>query len=127
MGRKDFDIDDLIKGQEERESRAEASKNSETAAPKVGKTYIGLVEKYFSGLKVAAVVLEDSLSVGDVIEIGDDDNAIRQRVESMQIERENVEEAHAGDSVGILVHCPVERGAAVYKINKQLRSNGFQN
>lgn len=118
MGRNDLDIDDLVKGQEERESREENSAPEERPKDKL---YIGTVENYFSKLKVVAVKLEADLSVGDVIEIGDEYNAVRQKVESMQIDRENVEQAHTGDSVGILTRCPVESGTSVYRINRVLQ------
>jgi translation initiation factor IF-2 len=41
---------------------------------------------------------------------------VRQRVSSMQIERKDVGEANAGDSVGIKVDTHVPVGSKVYKL-----------
>jgi len=80
------------------------------------KTRIGSVELFFSKIGVAAIKLEAALKVGDIIEIGDDEEAIRQKVSSMQIDRKEVNEASGGDSVGIKVNHPVRKGSAVYKV-----------
>jgi len=116
MGRKDYDLDDIIKSQEERENREATSKITSDASAESGKVYLGVIEAYFSRLGVAALKLDEELAVGDIIEIGDGEEAIRQRVSSMQINRKDVDSAGKGDSVGILVRCPVKVGTSVYKI-----------
>jgi len=116
MGRKDYDLDDIIKSQEERENREATAKITSDSSAESGKVYLGVIEAYFSRLGVAALKLEESLAVGDIIEIGDEEEAIRQRVSSMQIDRKDVNSAGKGDSVGILVRCPVKVGTSVYKI-----------
>jgi len=111
MAKRNYDLDDVIDNLNEQENRRSSS-NQSTAR---GKVQIGVVEKYYQKLGVAAIKLTDSLSVGDVIEIGDEESAIRQKVESMQINRSNIDSAKAGDSVGILVRCSVKEGEGVYK------------
>jgi hypothetical protein len=114
MKKNNFDLDAVIEEHEERERRrAEKEKTTTTNNAKI---HIGNVEKYFSKLQVAAITLTADLSVGDIIEIGSEEEAIRQKVFSMQIDRKNVEHANSGDSVGIFVKCPVHEGASVYKI-----------
>ncbi|MGC8586643.1 MAG: hypothetical protein ACP5K5_03840 [Candidatus Micrarchaeia archaeon] len=113
MKKKGYDLDSLIKEQEEKEQRVfQASYGQEEAE----KEFIGTVEKYFSKLGVAAIKLDADISLGDIIEIGSKDEAIRQRITSMQIDRNDVSSARKGDSVGILVRCPVKEGEKVYKI-----------
>ncbi len=80
------------------------------------KEEIGVVEDFFDKIGVVAINLAGTLSVGDVIEIGDDEEAVRQKVASMQINRENVESAGEGDSVGIKLKYRVNPGLSVYKI-----------
>jgi translation initiation factor IF-2 len=81
-----------------------------------GRVLIGRVEQFFDRIGVAAVTLSGDLRVGDIIEIGSEEEAVRQRVSSMQIDREDVTEATVGDDVGIkLVHA-VSVGSEVYRI-----------
>ncbi|MEM3838986.1 MAG: hypothetical protein QXF01_00170 [Candidatus Micrarchaeaceae archaeon] len=77
---------------------------------------IGIVEVFFGKISVAAVRLTGQLKVGDLIEIGTEDEAIRQRVSSMQINHSEVGEAGEGDSVGIKLKYKVEAGQQVYKL-----------
>lgn len=82
----------------------------------VKKTLIGKVEQFYSKIGVVAITLSSGLKVGDIIEIGTDEEAVRQRISSMQIEREDVSEASAGESVGIKIKHPVEVNSDVYRI-----------
>ena len=54
--------------------------------------------------------------VGDLIEIGDEYDAIRQRVSSMQVDGNDVQEAGAGDSVGIKLNYKVSEGRDVFRM-----------
>ena len=82
------------------------------------KVFLGTVDHFFEKLRVAAIKLEGSLHVGDIIEIGSDEEAIRQRVASMQIDKNEVDSADEGDDVGVKVIHPVQAGSSVYKINQ---------
>ena len=77
---------------------------------------IGEVEHFFDKINVAAIVLTGPLRAGDTIEIANGAETIRQKVESMQIDRREVSEASGGDSVGIKVATKVARGSIVYRI-----------
>jgi translation elongation factor EF-1alpha len=77
---------------------------------------IGTVEGYYDKIEVVAIKLTGKLSLGDVIEIGDEDDAVRQRVTSMQIDREDVLEADDGDSVGVKLKYKVGEGRTVYRM-----------
>ncbi len=84
---------------------------------RLDKIYIGMVEQFFNKINVVAIKLEGTLKVGDVIEIGTEEDAIRQRISSMQIDRQDIETAYEGDSVGIKLKHKVDQGSNVYKIN----------
>ena len=103
---------DVINSIEEKESAHER--------PEAGseRELIGGVESFFKKINVAAIKLKKSLSTGDIIEIGSEEEAIRQKVVSMQINHEEVSEAHAGDSVGIKVNHPVYEGSEVYRLRR---------
>lgn len=111
------DIDDVVETLNARDTRKiGADRSREIQSRQQGKVRIGSVEAFFDKLGVAAVALEGELKVGDIIEIGTEDDAIRQRVKSMQIDRRDVLVASPGDSVGIKVKCPVQKGSEVCRI-----------
>ncbi len=80
------------------------------------KELVGTVEHYYTKIGVAVINLEGSLSVGDKISIEGATTNIQQTVDSMQVEHETVENAKAGDSVGMKVVDRVRPGDQVYKI-----------
>lgn len=111
---KSSDLDDVIASLEARESRY--AQLPAAAADIKGRILIGTVEQFFGKINVVAVKLSGKLSVGDIIEIGTEEEAIRQRVSSMQIDRQDVQEADDGDSVGIKTKYRVPIGSGVYRI-----------
>jgi len=65
---------------------------------------LGRVTHYFSKIGVAAIeITQDTLSVGDTIHIKGHTSDFTQKVESMQIDGQPVEEATVGQSVGMKV------------------------
>ena len=87
----------------------------ETSLPEEGKL-IGKVTHYFSKIGVAVIELSDTLKVSDTIRIVGGQTDFNQTVESMEIEHEKVQEAKAGDSVGLKVEQKVREGYKVYKV-----------
>jgi len=77
---------------------------------------IGKVTHYFSKIGVAVIELEDTLKVGDTIRIVGGDADFTQTVESMEIEHQKIQEAKAGDKVGLKVEQKVREGYRVYKV-----------
>lgn len=71
---------------------------------------------YFSKVGVAGIKLTDTLRVGDKIRIKGHSTDFEMDVDSMQIEREPVEEANEGDSIGIKVSEPVNHHDKVYLV-----------
>ncbi len=80
------------------------------------RTSIGRVDHFFDKIGVAAIELTGTLRVGDTIEIEGGGDVLRQRVDSMQIDRKDVSEASKGDSIGIKTGRPVHRGSIVYRL-----------
>ena len=79
---------------------------------------IGRVSTYFSHVGVAAIKLSDSLKVGDKIHVKGHTTDFELPVESMQIERDEVEKAKKGDHVGIKVSEKVRPNDRVFLIKK---------
>jgi len=78
---------------------------------------IGTVLDYFAKIGVVAFrVEEDGLKVGDTIHIKGHTSDFSVQVNSMQIDREAIEEAKVGDDVGIKVKERARKGDAIYKV-----------
>lgn len=82
------------------------------------KTPVGKISHFFPKISVAVVEVTAPLKVGDKIEIGGKTEPFEQTVNSMQIEHKNIDEAKAGDSVGMKVDKPVKAGDDVFKITE---------
>ncbi len=76
---------------------------------------IGEVNDFFARPVVAGIALTATLKVGDKIHIKGHTTDIEFTVDSMQINNANVEQAKAGDDVGIKVSERVRGGDKVYK------------
>lgn len=77
---------------------------------------IGQVSDFFARPVVAGIILTGPLKVGDKIHIKGHTTDLELIVQSMQINNVNVNEAKAGDSVGVKVPDRVRRGDKVYKM-----------
>ena len=77
---------------------------------------IGLVTHYFGKVSVGIIRLSDTLAVGDTIHIKGAHDDITQQVDSMQSEYQDVDQAKAGDEVGIKVTAKVHPNDVVYKV-----------
>ena len=77
---------------------------------------IGVVSDFFAKPVVAGIELTAGLKVGDRIRIKGHTTDLKMTVESMQIDNEAVEEAKAGDSIGVKVTERVRGGDTVYLV-----------
>ena len=77
---------------------------------------IGTVSDFFAHPVVAAIELTASVKVGDKIRIKGHTTDLELTVDSMQIENQSVQEAKAGDSIGVKVPERVRDGDTVYKV-----------
>ena len=79
---------------------------------------IGHVDDFFAHPVVAGTGLTGTLTVGNKIHIKGNTTDMEFTVSSMQIDNTNVEQAKAGDAVGIKVKERVRRGDIVYKVTE---------
>jgi selenocysteine-specific translation elongation factor len=77
---------------------------------------IGTVSDFFAHPVVAAIELTAALKVGDKIRIKGHTTDLELVVKSMQIENTDVNEAKAGDSIGVKVSERVRKHDTVYKV-----------
>ncbi|MHC4149378.1 MAG: translation elongation factor-like protein [Planctomycetota bacterium] len=77
---------------------------------------IGTVSDFFAHPVVAAIELTAGVKVGDKIHFKGHTTDLELVLGSMQIEHEVVEEAKAGDSIGVKVPDRVRKGDTVYKV-----------
>ncbi len=83
----------------------------------LGEAKIGVVTHYFTHLHVAAVkISEGELCNGDEIHILGHTSNFQQVVESMEIDRNPIDVAHHGDTVGLLVIKHAREHDIVYKV-----------
>jgi len=76
---------------------------------------IGKISHFFGKISVGIIELTDALRVGEKVHIKGHTTDFVQTIASMQIEHQNVQEAKAGDSVGIRVDQHVREGDMVYR------------
>jgi putative protease len=77
---------------------------------------IGKITHFYGRPRVGIIELSDVLKIGDTIHIKGHTSDFTQQVLSMQIERADVNEAKAGDLVGIKVDQKVHEHDSVYKV-----------
>jgi selenocysteine-specific translation elongation factor len=78
---------------------------------------VGKVSDFFARPVVAGIDLTGKLKVGDTIHIKGHTTDMEFIVNSMQINNVDVQEARAGDSVGIKVADRVRRGDTIYRVS----------
>ena len=77
---------------------------------------VGKVSDFFARPVVAGIELTATLKVGDKIHITGYTTDMELTVDSMQINNVDVEQAKAGDAIGVKVSERVRRGDTVYKV-----------
>jgi putative protease len=76
---------------------------------------IGDVVHYYTNISVAVIELTAPIKVGEEITIRGTTTSFDQQVKSMQVEHEQVQEAKAGDAIGLKVTDRARKGDIVYK------------
>lgn len=77
---------------------------------------IGEVTHFFTNISVGVIKLSGSLGVGDTVHFKGATTDFEQEVGSMEIDEEKVEEAGAGQSIGLKVNERVREGDEVFKV-----------
>lgn len=85
--------------------------------PKLPAEPIGRVTHYFPHVKAAAVMIErDNIKPGDTLYFKGHTTHFKQKLESLQIERQAVPQAGPGDEVGIQVRFRTREHDLVFKL-----------
>ena len=93
-----------------------SSSKAQTKEEKLGEE-IGKISHYFTKIGVGVIeITKGSLKVGDNIKIKGATTDFEQKIDSMQIEHEKVQEAKAGQSIGLKVKEHVREHDMVYKV-----------
>jgi len=78
---------------------------------------VGEVTHYFPHVKAAAIlILKDSIKVGDKIYIKGHTTDFKEKIVSIQLEHQPIEEGTKGQEIGLLVKNRVRIGDSVYKL-----------
>ncbi len=78
---------------------------------------IGAIAHYYSHLGVGIIKIdEDGLKLGDTVHIKGHTTDFQQTLDSIQIEHKDVQEAKAGDAVGVKLSEHVREHDEVFKV-----------
>lgn len=78
---------------------------------------IGKITHYFDKIKVAAIKLSDTISVGDTIRIvGGEKTDFNQKIVSMQFMGEKIKKGKKGKEVGIRIKEKAREGYKIFKV-----------
>ena len=81
---------------------------------------IGVIIHFFTNVNVAAVkIIAGELKIGDTIHIIGAHTDIKQRIDSMEIDRNPVQMVKAGDDVGIKVNERAREHDIIYKVPEE--------
>ncbi|MFA7686152.1 MAG: hypothetical protein WCX95_05145 [Candidatus Gracilibacteria bacterium] len=76
----------------------------------------GRCEGFFDKIDVAVIQLTSSIRNGDSIIFETDNGLFEQEISSMQINRQDISVAHAGDDIGLKALSRPKVGGSVYKV-----------
>jgi len=91
--------------------KTEAKKEAKAEGKPVGK-----VSHFFGNISVAVIELSGTLKEGDKIKIKGATSDFTQKVASMQIEHDKVEQAKKGQSIGLKIKKHARQNDIVYKL-----------
>jgi translation initiation factor IF-2 len=83
----------------------------------MAKKVIGEVTHYFSNINVAVVKLSVSIKKGTKVSFEGTTTNFEQALDSMQIDRKDVDEAKKGQSIGVKVSDRVREGDKVFMLS----------
>ena len=80
------------------------------------KKQVGVVTRYFHKIGVAAIMLDDTLALGNKISIEGATTNFEMKVNSMQVERAEIESGTKGQEIAIKVPDRVRENDVVYLV-----------
>ena len=107
-------VEKAVKKMPEKAEKA-VEKTAEKAEEIAGKV-VGRISHYFDNIGVAVVELTDKLKVGEKIRVKGATTDFEQKVESMQVEHDQVKEAKKGQAIGMKVKGKVRGNDKVYVV-----------
>lgn len=80
---------------------------------------IGKVTNYYEKIGVTIIQLNGNLTVGDEIKIyKDGDEILKQQIDKIVMNQQNVPFAKAGDVIGLVLNEKVQKGSEVYRLGQ---------
>ena len=76
----------------------------------------GKITHYYDKIGVAVIEVKSPLAVGDEIKISSHDQEFNQKIESMQIEHDQIQKAEKGQVVGLKVNQAVKENDLIFKV-----------
>ena len=80
---------------------------------------VGVVSHYYNRISVAVIDLSKDLHQDDMVHFLGKNTDFRQRIDSMQIEHTQVQQAQAGTEVAVRVKQRVRRNDSVFRLAEQ--------
>lgn len=81
---------------------------------------IAKVTHYYDKIGVAVVaVINQPLKVGDVVKISGHDSEFNQKIDSLQVEHQQVSEVAPGETAGLKVDKPVREGDVLFLVQEK--------
>lgn len=77
---------------------------------------IGVITHFFANIGVGVIKLSGNLKIGDKIHITGETTNFEQILESMQVDRKDVEDAKPGDDIGVKFKDRVRANDKVYLV-----------
>jgi putative protease len=77
---------------------------------------VGRVSGFFAHPSVALIDLTGTLKIGETVYLKGHTTDFQQVVESMQVDRQPIQEAHPGQAIGLKVRDRCRRHDVVYKV-----------
>jgi putative protease len=77
---------------------------------------VGTIAHFFNKIGVAVIELTDVLKVGDSIKIVGKNTDFEQVVDSMEMDKQKIETAAAGNLVGLKINQKAKEGSRVFKL-----------
>lgn len=77
----------------------------------------GKITHYYDKIGVAVIEVMSPLAVGDEIKVSGHENEFTQKIESLQIEHEQIQKAEKGKVVGMKVEKPVKENDLIFKVS----------
>ena len=78
---------------------------------------IGTITHLYSHLGVGIIALTAPLKVGDTIKVKGHTTDFTQKVDSLQLNHQDIKEAKSGDEVGLKTTEQIKDGAEVFKVS----------